>query len=70
MAAHADRHLLFGLLALRTGLIDDAQLVDALHAWTRDKTQPLSHHLIARGDLNEPQRSAIAAIATLHIEKH
>ena len=34
------RHLLFGLLALQTGLIDQAQLVAAFHAWTRDKDRP------------------------------
>ena len=39
--ADADRHLLFGLLALQIGLIDQAQLVAAFHAWARDKTQPL-----------------------------
>ena len=31
MAAAADRHLLFGLLALQNGLIDQAQLVAAFH---------------------------------------
>ena len=41
MAAAADRHLLFGLLALQNGLINQGQLVAAFQAWTRDKsTQP------------------------------
>ncbi len=36
--AAADRHLLFGLLALQNGLIDQGQLVvAAFQAWTRDK---------------------------------
>ena len=55
MASAADPHLLFGLLALQTGLIDQAQLLAAFHAWTRDKSRPLADHLIARGDLNEAQ---------------
>ncbi len=42
-------HLLFGLLALQTGLIDQAQLVAAFHAWTRDKARPLADHLVALG---------------------
>jgi len=47
MAADADRHLLFGLLSLQVGLIDQAQLVAAFHAWTRDKARPLADHLQA-----------------------
>ena len=51
MAAETDRHLLFGLLALQTGLIQPAQLVAAFHAWTCDKARPLADHLVALGYL-------------------
>ncbi len=37
MAAETDHHHLFGLLALQNGLIQQAQLVAAFHAWTCDK---------------------------------
>ena len=37
----AERHLLLGLLALQTGLIQPSQLVAAFHAWTGDKSQSL-----------------------------
>ena len=50
--AAADRDLLFGLLALQNGLIDQGQLVAAFQAWTRDKARPLADHLVARGDLD------------------
>jgi hypothetical protein len=40
-AIAADRHLLFGLLALQNGLIDQGQLVAAFQAWTRDKARSL-----------------------------
>jgi eukaryotic-like serine/threonine-protein kinase len=70
MANAADPHLLFGLLALQTGLIDQAQLLAAFHAWARDKSRPLADHLMARGDLNEAQRAAVLALAALHVEKH
>ena len=43
--AAADRDLLFGLLALQNGLIDQGQLVAAFQAWTRDKARPLADHL-------------------------
>ena len=34
------RDLLFGLLALQTGLINQAQLVAAFHAWTQARARP------------------------------
>ena len=56
-ALAADRDLLFGLLALQNGLIDQVQLVAAFQAWTRDKARPLADHLVARGDLDAEQRA-------------
>ena len=60
-AIAADRNLLFGLLALQNGLIDQVQLVAAFQAWTRDKARPLADHLVARGDLDADQRAAVEA---------
>jgi serine/threonine-protein kinase len=70
MANVADRHLLFGLLALQVGLIDQAQLVAAFQAWTRDKARPLTEHLVARGDLDAEQRAGVEAMVALHLKKH
>ncbi len=67
-AAHHD--LLFGLLALQNGLIDQGQLVAAFQAWTRDKMHPLADRLTARGDLDAEQCAAIEAIVALHLKKH
>jgi hypothetical protein len=49
MSAVADRHVLFGLLALQTGLIQESELVAAFHAWTAEKSAPLADHLVAQG---------------------
>jgi hypothetical protein len=65
----ADRHLLFGLLALQNGLIDQGQLVAAFQPWTRDKSRPLAEHLAARVDLDADRRSAVVALVALHIKK-
>jgi hypothetical protein len=46
MATNADRDLLFGLLALQNGLIDQAQLVAAFQAWTLAKSRALAGQLI------------------------
>jgi serine/threonine protein kinase/tetratricopeptide (TPR) repeat protein len=69
-AIAADRDLLFGLLALQNGLIDQVQLVAAFQAWTRDKGRPLAEHLVARGDLDADQRAGVEAMVTLHLKKH
>jgi serine/threonine protein kinase/tetratricopeptide (TPR) repeat protein len=64
------RDLLFGLLALQNGLIDQGALFAAFAAWTRDKARPLADHLIALGHLNDAQRAAVEVMADLHVGKH
>ena len=70
MTAAADRHLLFGLLALQNGLIDQGQLVAAFQAWTCDKSRSLADHLVARGDLTGAKRALLEALAEVHLEAH
>jgi serine/threonine-protein kinase len=70
MAADADRHLLFGLIALQVGLIDQAQLVAAFQAWARDKARPLADLLAARGDMDADGRAAVEAMVALHLKRH
>jgi serine/threonine-protein kinase len=69
-AVTADRNLLFGLLALQNGLIDQGQLVAAFQAWTRDKAKSLADQLEARGDLDSDQRAGVEAMVVLHLRKH
>jgi serine/threonine-protein kinase len=69
-AIAADRHLLFGLLALQNGLIDQVQLVAAFQAWTLDKARALADHLICLGHLNGAQKAVVEAMADLHVAKH
>jgi tRNA A-37 threonylcarbamoyl transferase component Bud32 len=64
------RDLLFGLLALQNGLINQVQLVAAFQAWTLDKARALADHLIAHGHLNDAQRAVVEAMADLHVAKH
>src|SRR6516164_8777371 len=69
-ALAADRNLLFGLLALQNGLIDQGQLVAAFQAWTLDKARALADHLVSRGDLDPDDRSAVDALVARHIKRH
>jgi eukaryotic-like serine/threonine-protein kinase len=70
MTVAADRHLLYGLLALQNGFIDQGQLVLAFQAWTLDKSRSLADHLEARGDLTGARRALLQALAEVHLEAH
>ncbi len=65
-----ERNLLFGLLALQVGLINQGQLVAAFQAWNLDKARDLAAHLVARGELDADQRAVIDAMVGLHLKKH
>ncbi len=62
------RDLLFGLLALQNGLIDQGALFAAFDAWTRHKSRSLADHLVDLGHLDAPRRIAIEAIVALHVQ--
>jgi hypothetical protein len=64
----ADQDLLFGLLALQNGFLDQAQLIAAFQAWTLDKNRPLADHLLDRGDLATlgPRSDVYSLGATLY----
>jgi serine/threonine-protein kinase len=67
-AVDTDRNLLFGLLALQNGLIDQGALFAAFAAWTRDKGRLLADHLIDLGYLDASRRAVVEAIAGLHVQ--
>src|SRR3954451_15521597 len=67
--AIADRELLFGMIALQNGLIDQAQLVAAFQAWTEDRSRPFSQVLLDRGALNESDRTRLDGLARSHLQE-
>jgi serine/threonine-protein kinase len=70
MTAVADHHLLFGLLALQNGIINQGQLLAAFQAWTLDKSKSLAEHLEVRGDLTRAKRAVLEALAEVHLDAH
>ncbi|MGO9922239.1 MAG: protein kinase domain-containing protein [Isosphaeraceae bacterium] len=66
----ASRDLLFGLLALQNGLIDQERLLGAFQAWARDKGRSLAEHLVGRGDLQPEDRALLEALAARHVGRH
>jgi serine/threonine-protein kinase len=69
-AVAAENDLLFGMIALQVGLIDQAKLVAAFQAWTLDKARGLPGHLVGRGDLDADDRAAVEALVARHLKKH
>jgi serine/threonine-protein kinase len=69
-ALDANRNLLFGLLALQNGLIDQDQLVNAFRAWSRDPAQTLADYLADRGDIDPEQCAAVGVLVAAHLKKH
>ena len=68
--AAADCSLLFGILALQNGLIDQADLIAAFQAWSKDRSRPLSQVLLDRGALNESDRALLDGLVRRHLQKH
>jgi eukaryotic-like serine/threonine-protein kinase len=64
------RDLLFGLLALQNGLIDQDQLVAAFSAWSRAKGKTLAEILLERGSIDAESRALLAAMAEKQLKLH
>jgi serine/threonine protein kinase len=66
----AARDLLFGLLALQTGLINQGQLVAAFHAWTQARDRPMAEILAEQGALATNCLTAVEALVVEHLRRH
>jgi serine/threonine-protein kinase len=64
------RDLLFGLLALQTGLINQAQLVAAFHAWTQARDRPMAEILAEHGALSAPCLTLVEGLVIEHLRRH
>jgi serine/threonine-protein kinase len=62
--------LLFGLLALQAGLIDQSALVAAFHTWCRDRARPMAEILVDREDLDPGEREVVAGLVAAHLRRH
>ena len=62
--------LLFGLIALQTGLVHQVQLVEAVQAWALDKSRSLAEHLVGRGDLDADDRMAVEGLVDRHLSRN
>lgn len=70
MTGDADRNLLFGLIALQNGLINQDQLVSAFRTWCRDAPRSLAECLIDDRALDAEGRAAVEALVELILKQH
>jgi serine/threonine-protein kinase len=66
----ADRNLLFGILAVQNGLIEQTDLIDAIQSWARERSSPIAQVLVERGVLSENDRSLLDDLVRRHVAKH
>jgi serine/threonine protein kinase/tetratricopeptide (TPR) repeat protein len=69
-AIAADRDLLFGLLALQTGLINQAQLMAAFHAWTQARDRSMAEILAEQGVISTPCLTLVEGLVIEHLRRH
>jgi tetratricopeptide (TPR) repeat protein/tRNA A-37 threonylcarbamoyl transferase component Bud32 len=66
----APRDLLFGLLALQNGMVNQPQLVAAFGAWTGSPGRSMADLLVEQGALSAPRRALLEALLAEHLAAH
>ena len=72
MAERTDlsQDLLFGLLALHTGMIDQSRLVAAFQAWTLARSRSMADILVEQGALDSDAQGLLKALSRKHLQMH
>ncbi len=68
--ANTSSDFLFGLLALQTGLIQQASLVATFHTWTQNKDRSMAEILVEQGGLDTARRALIEGLVGEHLKTH
>jgi WD40 repeat protein/serine/threonine protein kinase len=67
---HADRNLLFGILALQMDFITRDALVQAMNSWVLTKELPLGQILQNQGNLGDDEHALLEALVQKHLQRH
>jgi serine/threonine-protein kinase len=70
MSAHADRNLLFGIIALQMDFINRDALLAGMSAWVLAKHRPLGDILIDHGGLRPEHRALLDPLVRAHLAHH
>ena len=68
-AVESDPSLLFGILALQNGLIEQPDLIAAFQCWCKERSRPMAQVLVERGALTERDRSMLDDLVRRLTEK-
>jgi eukaryotic-like serine/threonine-protein kinase len=69
-AVESDSSLLFGILALQNGIIEQPDLIAAFQCWSKEQSRPMGQVLVERGALTENDRMMLDGLVRRHVEKH
>jgi len=69
-AAHADRNLLYGLLALQMDFLRRDEFIEALQLWALDKDKPLERIVQERGWLSPEDHAVLEPLLRRHLQRH
>jgi tetratricopeptide (TPR) repeat protein/tRNA A-37 threonylcarbamoyl transferase component Bud32 len=64
-----DSNLLFGILAVQNGVIEQSDLIGAIGRWSRERSRPISQMLVDDGTLSEDDRTLIDGLVRRHAAK-
>ena len=69
-SSFSDPNLLYGVMALRVGLITSTQLVAAMHSWVDAKTRHLGDVLVELGFLIDEEKTQVSAVVLQFLKRH
>ncbi len=69
-AVHADRNLLYGLLALQMDFITQDDLIKAMQAWVLEKEKPIGQILQETGLLSVKDHDVLEPLLRRHLSRH
>jgi len=67
---HADRNLLFGILAVQMNFVGRDALIAAMHAWVLEKSQPLGRILVEQQALSRARHDLLEQLVDEHLAAH
>ena len=68
--SHADRNLLFGILAVQMNFVGRDALIAAMHAWVLERSQPLGRILVEQQALSPARHDLLEQLVDEHLAAH
>ncbi len=68
--SHADRNLLFGILAVQMNFVGRDALIAAMHAWVLERSKPLGRILVEQQALSPARHDLLEQLVDEHLAAH